>query len=75
MQKMWFSDIRALTLDHINDNGAKERQKIFGKRDRCGTIFYIWIRRQGYPEGYQVLCMNDQWLKREPEDAQDITIA
>jgi len=29
-----------------------------------GSRFYYWLRRQGYPEGYQTLCMNCQWIKR-----------
>ena len=62
MTCLWcgFGDIRALSIDHINGNGAKE------KRDKnwSGAKFYVRLRQLGYPEGYQVLCMNCQWIKR-----------
>ena len=50
----------ALTIDHIQGNGRAERIKL-GKH---GTAFYFWLRNQGYPEGYQTLCMNCQFVKR-----------
>jgi len=42
-----------LTLDHIYGNGSKHRKGI-GQ----GTTFYNWIKRNNYPEGFRVLCMN-----------------
>lgn len=53
-----FSDIRALTLDHVNGNGADDR-KLRGS----GGRLYFYLRRFGYPEGYQTLCMNCQFIK------------
>lgn len=53
-----FSDVRAITLDHKNNNGAKERKEI-GERG-C-------YRRALKPENfndYQMLCMNCQFIKR-----------
>ncbi|MDE1828411.1 MAG: hypothetical protein KGH65_04585 [Candidatus Micrarchaeota archaeon] len=50
-----------LTIDHINENGAKERRAL-GKKG--GIEFYIWLKRRDYPSGYQVLCYNCNWLKR-----------
>lgn len=47
-------DIRVLQLDHIDGGGNEQRQKI-GKGS--GKV-YRWLRDQGYPEGYQVLCAN-----------------
>lgn len=58
-----FSDIRALSIDHIKGNGAKERRTI-GMPKGGGDFFYRWLKKQNYPEGYQVLCMNCQWIKR-----------
>src|SRR4030067_1212344 len=58
-----FDDNRALQLDHINNNGAEERIKLFGNRTYAGTTFYRWVRRQNYPEGYQVLCANCNIIK------------
>jgi hypothetical protein len=53
-----FSDIRALTLDHKNNNGAEERKKI-GERG-----VYLRALRKEYRNEYQVLCMNCQFIKR-----------
>lgn len=53
-----FSDVRALTLDHKNNNGATERKQL-GER---GVY-----RRALLPEHrheYQILCMNCQFIKR-----------
>ena len=56
------TDLDVLSLDHINDNGADERRSlaIVGG----GQNFYRWLKKQGYPPGYQVLCMNHQYKKR-----------
>ena len=53
-----FDDIRALSIDHINGGGAPHR-KI------TGNDVYGWLKRNGFPEGYQVLCMNCQLIKRQ----------
>ncbi len=57
-----FDDIRSLSIDHINGDGAKQR-KLLGKAID-GNHIYLWLERNNYPEGYQVLCMNCQWIKR-----------
>ena len=49
-----------LSLDHINGGGHKHR-RLLGKD---GINFYAWIKKIGYPEGYQILCMNCNWGKR-----------
>lgn len=46
-----------LTIDHINDDGAEHRRII-------GNSICSWIERNNYPDGFQTLCMNDQWLKK-----------
>lgn len=43
-----------LTLDHINNNGAEHRRE----NNLKGAKIYYWLRSQGYPEGFQVLCWN-----------------
>ena len=58
-----YTNILALTIDHVNDDGAEERRKI-GKTVGSGT-FYALLIKKGYPEGYQVLCWNCQWIKRQ----------
>jgi len=50
--------IACLTIDHINGGGRRHRQSV-GE----GTPFYNWLRDNNYPDGYQVLCMNCQWVK------------
>jgi hypothetical protein len=50
-----------LTIDHIYNDGAKERKET--KRE--GLAFYRWLQKQGYPQDrYQLLCMNCNWGKR-----------
>lgn len=58
-----FDDIRALSIDHINGNGTKERRRT----GRGGKRFYRWLKNQGYLEGYQTLCMNCQFIKATKE--------
>jgi hypothetical protein len=55
-----FTDIRALTLDHINGGGSHDRkyQKYKGSR------FYLFLIQEKFPDGFQVLCMNCQFIKR-----------
>lgn len=52
--------IEFLTLDHIRNNGAAHRREIAKKHGRnagSGTVF-LWIKRNGFPPGFQVLCYN-----------------
>ena len=42
-----------LTIDHINGGGGKHRKQI----RNIGSI-YEWLKREKYPEGFRVLCMN-----------------
>lgn len=53
-----------LTIDHINNNGAAHRRSITGKRHSAGFHTYIWLVKNGFPDGFQVLCMNCQHGKR-----------
>lgn len=47
-----------LSIDHINNDGAAERRS--GKYSGAGSPFYLWLRKNNFPKGYQVLCMNCQ---------------
>ncbi len=49
-----------LTIDHINGGGYKHKKE----NKLAGNNFYVWLRNNCYPEGYQVLCMNCNWSKR-----------
>lgn len=51
-----FDDLQALTLDHTDSDGAKEKKK--------GKQLYFALKKADYPNGYQTLCMNCQWIKR-----------
>ncbi len=51
-----------LTIDHINGDGAEQRKT--GKHKK-GTMFYIWLRKNKYPTGFQVLCHNCNQAKRQ----------
>lgn len=44
-----------LTIDHINGKGNEHRRSI---GNNGGKDFYSWLRKNNYPEGYQVLCFN-----------------
>src|SRR5271155_2093269 len=57
-----FSDVRALQFDHINGGGSKHHEEL-KKLGLHGRI-YEWLRRQGYPPGFQVLCANCNQIKR-----------
>lgn len=67
-----FNDIRALSLDHINGEGAKHRRSLSCGR---GSKFYQFLRREGFPmkQELQVLCMNCQWVKRYTNSEQRIS--
>ena len=59
-----FTDIRALSLDHIDGNGAAHRKEIC-KNSHCGSAtLYTWLVANNFPEGFQILCMNCQFIKR-----------
>jgi hypothetical protein len=49
-------------MDHIDGNGLRKVGMQGGKQ------FYYWLKKQGYPPGFQVLCMNCQWIKRAEND-------
>lgn len=53
------SDKIFLAVDHLHGGGGQHRREI----GRSGTRFYIWLRDQGYPADYQLLCHNCNWAK------------
>ena len=42
-----------LTIDHIENDGACHRRRV-----GFSTGFLKWLKRNGYPKGFQVLCSN-----------------
>lgn len=51
------SELDFLTIDHIHENGAAHRREL-GPTKKSGVHFYLWLKKNGYPSGYQTLCMN-----------------
>lgn len=51
-------DLDMLTLDHINNNGARHREQI-----GMGSKMYRWIIKHNFPTGFQTLCGGHQWKK------------
>jgi septum formation topological specificity factor MinE len=61
--------IEFLSIDHINGDGAKHREKLILAQKRTkthtknyrspgGGVFFRWLRQNNYPSGYRVLCFN-----------------
>jgi len=55
------SDLDMLSLDHIKDDGSKDRKQ---NNFLTGIKWYRWLRIHGFPKGLQTLCWNHQWKKR-----------
>lgn len=55
------SDIDALTIDHINNNGKEHRKQlnVYASKD-----LYRWLIKNNFPDGFQILCMNCNMLKQ-----------
>jgi hypothetical protein len=51
--------LSALSIDHIDGNGNEMRKNIKGHHR-----IYYWLKNNGFPKGFQVLCMNCQFIKR-----------
>lgn len=49
------TEILFLTIDHIDGNGNEQRRQL---GIPGGNAFYRFLRKAGYPQGYQVLCFN-----------------
>lgn len=49
-----------LSIDHVDNNGTEHRKSF----QSHGTGLYRWLKQHGYPEGFQVLCMNCNFGKR-----------
>lgn len=53
-----YNNIKALEIDHINNDGAKHRKEIKGGH------LYSWLINNNFPDGFQVLCATCNALKR-----------
>lgn len=45
--------VHFLGIDHLNGGGRAHRKEV-----GSGFGFYRWLRRNGFPEGFQTLCHN-----------------
>lgn len=52
-----------LAIDHINNDGAEHRREIGIKGG--GTMFYQWLVKNNFPNGFQVLCFNCNFAKSQ----------
>jgi hypothetical protein len=44
-------------MDHINNDGAEQRRKL-------GQLNLVhWVIKNNFPDGFQILCRNCNWLK------------
>lgn len=48
-----------LCIDHVNNDGYAHRKSI-GR----GSNIYLWLKKNGFPAGFQVLCMNCNFGKK-----------
>lgn len=57
--KCEIKDINFLTLDHVNNDGAKHRKSLGGiKKQWTGERIYSWAKNNNYPTIFQILCYN-----------------
>lgn len=58
-------DVDALTLDHIDDNGADHRRELgcSSRGGQAGTTMYERLKALGWLPGLQVLCANCNTIK------------
>jgi transcription elongation factor Elf1 len=50
-----------LAIDHVNDDGSAHRKTL--KNGASGNVFYKWLRDNGWPPGFQILCHNCNFAK------------
>jgi hypothetical protein len=55
-QKCGQTNIDCLTIDHINNDGAKHRKSV--------NNIIGWLIKNNFPDGFQILCMNCQFEKQ-----------
>jgi len=50
------SNIKFLSIDHINGGGTKHKKQTYSKNA-------LWIVKNNFPKGFQILCFNCNWGK------------
>ena len=67
------ANTKILTLDHINNNGAQHRRDI-AKKSKGGIDMWMWVYRNKFPEGFQILCYNCNCGKQHGYGKEDIDL-
>ncbi len=50
--------VACLSIDHINGGGNQHRKSIRAE----GTVFYWWLKKNNFPKGFRIICMNCQFV-------------
>jgi hypothetical protein len=50
--------LELLTLDHINNDGAKQKKDALGRNISGSAVFYAWLKKNNWPKGLQVMCFS-----------------
>lgn len=50
------TDLDILHIDHVNGGGNEHRREL--GMEGGGYNFYLWLKNNGYPKGFRVLCAN-----------------
>lgn len=56
------TEVLFLQIDHIEGDGYKQRKK--SKEQRFGRQIIYWLKKNNFPEGFQILCTNCNYAKR-----------
>lgn len=59
-------DFDQLSIDHMDGNGKAWREET----GREGPMFWYWLRDQGYPSGFQTLCIRCNLAKGNFSDTE-----
>lgn len=65
------AQIEFLTFDHINGGGSEHRRQIAkdsGWKDPRSVRLADWLKKSGFPPGFQVLCFNCNFAKGHSKD-------
>lgn len=54
-------ELTFLSIDHINGDGAAIR----AVRQHSGASLYHWLKANGFPAGFQTLCFNCNFAKKQ----------
>lgn len=52
-----------LALDHVNNDGKIHRAKLGARFPASSYQVYLWIRKNNYPDTFQILCHNCNMAK------------